>query len=233
MQTEFAREQMVEQQVRAVDVLDERVLTTLRKVPRELFVPANVKYLAFADTEIPLPHGQHMLRPSLVGKILQALDLQGTERVLEIGTGSGFLTACLAINAASVRSIELYPDLADQARANLRAAGIRNAEVITADATSEAVASAAVASAAARAAGSAFNGLYEVVVLGCAMPLADDRFRTLLTQGGRMFVIVGEPPVQEARLLRRMGDNEWQRTVLFETCIDPLINARHAATFTF
>lgn len=228
MQTEFAREQMVEQQVRALDVLDERVLTTLRKLPRELFVPANVKYLAFADTEIPLPHGQHMLRPGLVGKILQALDLQGTERVLEIGTGSGFLTACLAINAASVRSIELYPDLADQARANLRAAGIRNAEVITADATSEEVAPAA-----ARAAGGTFNGQYEVVVLSCAMPLPDDRFGTLLTQGGRMFVVIGEPPVQEARLLRRTGDNEWQRTVLFETCIDPLINARRATTFTF
>jgi protein-L-isoaspartate(D-aspartate) O-methyltransferase len=138
------------------------------------------------------------------------------------------MTACLAINAASVRSVELYPDLADLARANLRAAGIRNAEVITADAASDEVASAA-----ARAAGSPFAGLYEVVVLTCAMPLPDERFRTLLAQGGRMFVIVGEPPVQEARLLRRMGDNEWQRTVLFETCIDPLINARRAPAFTF
>jgi protein-L-isoaspartate(D-aspartate) O-methyltransferase len=228
MHTELAREQMVEQQVRAVDVLDERVLTTLRKVPRELFVPPQVRYLAFADTEISLAHGQHMLRPSLVGKILQALELQGTERVLEVGTGSGFMTACLAINAASVRSVELYPDLADAARANLRAAGIRNAEVITADAASDEVASSA-----ARAAGSPFGGLYEVVVLTCAMPLPDERFRTLLTQGGRMFVIVGEPPVQEARLLRRMGDREWERTVLFETCIDPLLNARHAPAFTF
>ena len=228
MQIELAREQMIEQQVRAVDVLDERVLTTLRKVPRELFVPDNLRYLAFADTEIPLPHGQHMLRPSLVGKILQAVDLQGTERVLEVGTGTGFLTACLAVNAASVRSIELYPDLADMARANLRAAGIRNVDVITADAASDQVASPA-----ARAAGSPFGGLYEVVVLSCAMPLPDERFRTLLTHGGRMFVVVGEPPVQEARLLRRMGDNEWERTVLFETCIDPLINARRAETFTF
>jgi protein-L-isoaspartate(D-aspartate) O-methyltransferase len=163
-----------------------------------------------------------------VGKILQALELQGTERVLEVGTGSGFMTACLAINAATVRSVELYPDLADLARANLRAAGIRNAEVITADATSDEVASPA-----ARAAGSPFGGLYEVVVLTCAMPLPDERFRTLLTEGGRMFVIVGEPPVQEARLLRRLGDQEWQRTVLFETCIDPLINARRAPAFVF
>ena len=228
MLTELAREQMVEQQVRALDVLDERVLNTLRAVPRELFVPANVKYLAFADTEIPLPCGQHMLRPSLVGKILQALKLTGTERVLEVGTGSGFMTACLAVNAASVRSIELYPELADMARDNLRAAGIRNAEVIIADAASDEVASSA-----ARAAGSALGGLYEVVVLTCAMPLADERFRTLLTQGGRLFGIVGDPPVQEARLLRRIGDSEWERTVLFETCIDPLINARRASTFTF
>jgi protein-L-isoaspartate(D-aspartate) O-methyltransferase len=228
MLTELAREQMIEQQVRAVDVLDERVLATLRKVPRELFVPDNVKYLAFADTEIPLPHGQHMLSPSLTGKILQALALTGTERVLEICTGTGFMTACLAVNAASVRSVELYPDLAEMARVNLRAAGIRNAEVITADAASDKVASSA-----ARAAGSPLMGLYEVVVLTCAMPLADERFRNLLTQGGRMFGIVGEPPVQEARLLRRLGDTEWERTVLFETCIDPLINARRAATFTF
>ncbi len=228
MLTELAREQMIEQQVRALDVLDERVLATLRRVPREHFVPDNVKYLSFADTEIPLPYGQHMLRPVLVGKILQALDLQGTERVLEVGTGSGFLTACLAVNAASVRSVELYPELADMARANLRSAGIRNVEVITADAASDEVASPA-----ARAAGSPFGGLYEVVVLTCAMPLPDERFRTLLTQGGRMFVIVGNPPVQEARLLRRIADKEWERTVLFETCIDSLINARRAESFTF
>ncbi len=227
-QTEIAREQMVEQQVRAVDVLDERVLTTLRKVPRELFAPDNVKYLAFADTEIPLLHGQHMLRPSLVGKILQALELKGTERVLEIGTGSGFVTACLAVNAASVRSVELFPDLADLARANLRAAGIRNAEVITADAASDEVASFS-----ARAAGSPLAGLYEVVVMTCALPLPDERFRTLLTQGGRMFAAVGDPPVQEARYVVRTGDREWDRTVLFETCIDSLINARRAETFKF
>jgi len=228
MQTELAREQMIEQQVRALDVLDERVLDTLRKVPREQFVPAKFKSLAFADTEIPLAHGQHMLTPSLIGRILQALDLQGSERVLEVGTGSGFLSACLALNAASVRSVELFSDLADQARANLRGAGIRNAEVLCADAASDEVASGA-----GRAAGSPFAGLYDVVVLTCAMPLPDERFRTLLTLGGRMFVVVGDPPVQQARLLRRTADQEWQRTVLFETCIDALIHARRAPAFTF
>ena len=228
MQIELAREQMIEQQVRAVDVLDERVLTTLRKVPRELFVPDNVKYLAFADTEIPLPHGSAYAATESGRQDPAGARAAGHRRVLEVGTGSGFLTACLAVNAASVRSVELYPDLADLARANLRAAGIRNAEVITADAASDQVASPA-----ARAAGSPFGGLYEVVVLTCAMPLPDERFRTLLTQGGRMFVVVGDPPVQEARLLRRMGDSEWERTVLFETCIDPLINARRAESFKF
>ena len=228
MQTELAREQMIEQQVRALDVLDERVLDTLRKVPREQFVPAKFKSLAFADTEIPLAHGQHMLTPSLIGRILQALDLQGSERVLEVGTGSGFLSACLALNAASVRSVELFSDLADQARANLRGAGIRNAEVLCADAASDEVASGA-----GRAAGSPFAGLYDVVVLTCAMPLPDERFRTLLTLGGRMFVVVGDPPVQQAGLLRRTADQEWQRTVLFETCIDALIHARRAPAFTF
>ena len=162
-----------------------------------------MKYLAFADTEIPLPHGQHMLRPSLAGKILQALDLQGTERVLEVGTGTGFLTACLAVNAASVRSVELYPDLADTARANLRAAGIRNAEVITADAASDEVASPA-----ARAAGSPLRRTLRSGRLTCAMPLPDERFRTLLTHGGRMFVIVGSPPSR-----RRACCGGWATTV--------------------
>ena len=125
MPTELAREQMIEQQVRALDVLDERVLSTLRQVPRELFVPANVKYLAFADTEIPLLHGQHMLRPSLVGKILQALELQGTERVLEVGTGSGYQAAVLAELASDVFSVERIEGLAESACQRLTGLGYR------------------------------------------------------------------------------------------------------------
>src|ERR1044071_6566386 len=108
-----AREQMVEHQVRAWDVLDARVLATLRAVRRERFMPAGQEYLAFADTDVPLPCEQHMLRPNVVGRLLQALELSGAERVLEIGAGSGYVTACLAASAMQVKSLELFAQLAD------------------------------------------------------------------------------------------------------------------------
>src|SRR5215217_5734134 len=124
-----SREQMIEQQVRAWHVLDERVLA----VPRELFVPPDQQFLAFADAEVPLPHGQHMLRPSVVGRMLQALELDATDRMLEVGTGSGYVTACLAASAKQVRSVELFPELAETARQNLKSLDVRNAEVASAD----------------------------------------------------------------------------------------------------
>src|SRR5687767_8542865 len=127
------REQMIEHQVRAWHVLDEGVLAVLREIPRELFVPPEEQFLAFADAEVPLPHGQHMLRPSVVGRLLQALALKKTDRVLEVGAGSGYITACLAAACAQVRSVEIFPELAELARSNLAALGIGNAEVITAD----------------------------------------------------------------------------------------------------
>src|SRR6185312_4010757 len=129
-----AREQMIEQQVRAWDVLDARVLEILRKVPRDAFVAPQHRFLAFADVEIPLPCGQHMLRPSVVGRLLQALALSGGERVLEVGSGSGFVTACLAASGASVRSLELFPDLADVARRNIASLGLKDVEIVTQDA---------------------------------------------------------------------------------------------------
>jgi len=134
MPTANAREQMIEQQVRAWDVLDERVLGIFRKVPREHFVPAEHRYMAYADCEVPLPKGQHMLRPSVAGRLLQALELAGTEQVLEIGTGSGFLTACLAAMSAHVESIEIFPELAELARSNLATSSAGNTRIVTADA---------------------------------------------------------------------------------------------------
>src|SRR5476651_1317800 len=134
MRIEEAREQMIEQQVRAWEVLDERVLAILRRVPRERFVYPQYRFLAFADVEIALPHGQHMLRPSVAGRLLQALDLSGTEHVLEIGTGSGFITACLAAASQTVHSVEIFPALADLARANLASLPVNNVQVLTHDA---------------------------------------------------------------------------------------------------
>jgi protein-L-isoaspartate(D-aspartate) O-methyltransferase len=216
MQTELAREQMVHQQVRAWDVLDERVLEVLARVRRECFVPEAWRELAFADTAIALPRAQHMLQPSVVGRILQALELTSTDVVLEIGTGSGFLSACLAAQARSVRTLEIFADLADFARGNLAATGVPNAIVECGDGTQlEEL------------------GRYDAIALTASLPLYDKRFERALKPGGRLFVIVGEPPVMDARLVRRVGANTWSEQSLFETVVDPLINAAHRERFVF
>jgi len=220
MLTEQAREQMVEQmveqQVRAWEVLDARVLETLRQVPRELFVPAEHRYLAFADVAIPLPHGQHMLRPNVAGRLLQALELAGGERVLEIGAGSGFLTACLALASRSVHAVEIFPELAELAANNLATVGVRNATVESIDAMQlKAV------------------DQYDVVALTASLPVYDERFQRLLRVGGRLFVVIGEPPVMEACLLRCVAEGAWSRESLFETVVDPLVNAWRPREFEF
>ncbi len=214
--TDFAREQMVRQQVRAWDVLDERVLDTLRKVPRELFVPPDHRYLAFADAEVPLPHGQHMLRPSVAGRLLQALDLEGSERVLEVGTGSGFVAACLAERAASVRSIEIFPDLAQLARTNLASLGLRTVGVDVGDAVQIDE-----------------RARFEAIAVTASLPVYDERFERMLAVGGRLFVVVGDPPAMDALLVRRVAESAWARASLFETVIDPLINAPRPSAFAF
>jgi protein-L-isoaspartate(D-aspartate) O-methyltransferase len=216
MHTEEAREQMIEQQVRAWDVLDERVLALLRLVPRERFVAPEQRFLAFADVEIPLPHGQHMLRPSVAGRLLQALDLSGTEHVLEIGTGSGFITACLAAASQTVHSVEIFPALADLARANLAALAVNNAQVLTHDALELPA-----------------DRLYEAIALTASSPLYDERWQRRLAIGGRLFIIVGGPPIMEARLIRRLNEESWTSVSLFETLIDPLLNARRPEEFSF
>jgi protein-L-isoaspartate(D-aspartate) O-methyltransferase len=219
MLTADAREQMIEQQVRAWDVLDERVLGIFRKVPREHFVPAEQRYVAFADLEVPLPKGQHMLRPSVAGRLLQALELTGLERVLEVGTGSGFLTACLATVSAHVHSIEIFPELAALAKSNLTSLGVGNAEVVTADAM--------------HSPGLDAQTRYGAIAVTGSLPSQDDRFQRQLEVGGRMFIVVGEAPVMAARLIRRTAENAWTSESLFETVIDPLVNARRPEEFTF
>ncbi len=213
---ESAREKMVDSQVRTWDVLDERVLELLRRIARDAFVPPEHRYLAYADVEIPLPHGQHMLRPNMVGRLLQALELTGTERTLEIGTGTGFVTACLAAASATVRSLEIFPDLADRARANLAAVRVTNAEVLTADAN--------------QLTGTA---QYDAIALTASVPEYPHAFERLLRVGGRAFFVVGEPPVMEAILVRCVTENGFAREPLFETVIDPLMNARRPQVFTF
>ncbi len=216
MSTVQAREQMIEQQVRAWDVLDARVLETLRKVPREAFVSPPHRFLAFADVEIPLPCGQHMLRPSVVGRLLQALALTGGERVLEVGAGSGFVTACLQAGGASVRSLEIFPELAELARRNIASLGLGHVEIVTQDATRL---------------GS--DTRYDAIAVTASLPVPDERFQRQLAVGGRLFVVVGEPPVMEARLIRRVTEDAWGTESLFETVVDPLIHATRPQGFVF
>jgi protein-L-isoaspartate(D-aspartate) O-methyltransferase len=216
MSTAQAREQMIEQQVRAWDVLDARVLETLRRVPREAFVPPQHRFLAFADVEIPLPCGQHMLRPSVIGRLLQAVALTGDEKVLEVGTGSGFVTACLRAGGASVRSLEMFPELADLARRNISSLGLRDVEIVAQDATRL-----------------DSDVRYDAIAVTASLPIPDERFQRQLTIGGRLFVVVGEPPVMEARLIRRITEDAWGTESLFETVIDPLVHATRPQGFVF
>jgi protein-L-isoaspartate(D-aspartate) O-methyltransferase len=216
MMTADAREQMIEQQLRAWEVLDARVLEVMRQVPRELFVPQAQRYRAYADVEVPLARGQHMLRPSVCGRVLQALLPQGNERVLQIGSGSGFITACLRAMAAQVRSLEVFPELAEDARRNLAALGMRDVEVLDADALH-----------------SDDGGRYAAIAVTASLPVYDERFEAMLAVGGRLFVVVGEAPAMEARLVRRSAEHAWTTESLFETVIDPMVNAVRPPEFTF
>ena len=218
MLSEAAREQMVHQQVRAWEVLDERALEALGKVPREHFVPEAYRDLAFADAAIPLPHGEQMLAPNIVGRVLQALQVRQDESVLEVGTGSGFLTACLALQAGVVRSLEIHADLAVAARTRLAALGFGQAEVVAGDAFATEVLGSAT---------------YDVIAVTGSLPLYDRRFEQRLAIGGRLFVVVGEAPAMEARLVRRTGQDEWLAESLFETVLPPLHGAARRERFRF
>lgn len=216
MQTAQVREQMVDQQVRAWDVLDERVLEVMRQVPRELFVPAGQRYRAYADAEVPLSHGQHMLRPSVAGRLLQGLLPQPHEQVLQIGAGTGFITSCLRAMSAGVSSLEIHPDLADSARGNLAALGVRGVEVLDANALLFET-----------------GTRFDAIAVTASLPLYDERFARMLKIGGRLFIVVGEAPVMQAQLVRRTAEDSWSMQSLFETVIDPLVNAVRPPEFTF
>lgn len=214
--SETARTQMVNQQVRAWDVLDPAVLSVLAAVRREQFVPSRFRSLAFADTAIPLGHGAFMMTPQVEGRLLQALSIRGTDRVLEAGTGSGFLTACLARLAGRVLSMELVPELADGAQRNLRAANTWNAEVRTGDIFDYRA-----------------DETWDVIALTGSLPRYDTRFRNWLAEGGRLFVVTGEHPLMQARLVTRLGPDQWSDTVLFETSLPALRHALPPSKFRF
>ncbi len=216
MNLEAARQQMVEQQVRAWEVLDPRVLEVLASVPREHFVPEKYQGLAFADTEIPIAHDQVMMAPKVEGRLLQALDLKGEENVLEIGTGSGFLCACLARLARQVTSLEIYDELSTSADDKLQALALRNFKLEVADATRLET-----------------SKSYDAIAVTASAPRRMRRFEKALNKGGRLFMIVGDAPVMEAMLITRVGDNTWTSQSLFETSIAPLVNVEQPSRFRF
>ena len=200
MNTEFARLQMVNQQVRGWNVYDEDVLAMLKKLPRERFVPEGFESLAFADMEIAIGHGERMMTPTIEGRLLQALSLDGDEKVLEIGTGSGFMTACLASLAAEVTSIDIHADFLETAEARLAACEFNNVELLEMDAMHTLP----------------DDGFDAIDVTGSVQSF-DPRFVEALNPFGRLFIVVGDAPAMEAKLVERKDNNDWHTVSLFET----------------
>jgi protein-L-isoaspartate(D-aspartate) O-methyltransferase len=215
MNFDQARFAMIEQQVRPWDVLDPRVLEVMSSVKREDFVPAAHRQLAFADLPLPLSHGESMLKPVVEGRLLQSLALDASEEVLEIGTGSGFVTACLAQLARAVTSIDIHADFVETARARLDAAGIGNVRLETGDALSWQP-----------------GRQFDAIAVTGAVATIPEAFISWLRPGGRMFVVRGNSPVQEAVRATRRGDALHIES-LFETDIPYLRGAAPAPAFTF
>ena len=217
MNLEQARTNMVEQQIRTWEVLDQDVLDLLYLVPREQFVPPEHRALAFSDLEIPLGHGERMWQPKMEARILQELNVHKTDRVLEVGTGSGYFTALLAHRCAQVCSVEINPALAEFGRRNLERHGVDNAMLETGDA----------------ARGWDRHAPYDVIVLTGSTPVLPATLLAQLAPDARLFAVVGEAPAMSARLVTCAGPSEQRSTDLFETVIRTLANAERPSRFKF
>ncbi len=211
MDFEKARFNMVEQQVRPWDVLNPRVLDVISEIPRENFAPDEYKNLAYVDTRIPLgnykDHQCNMAKPIIEGRILQELDIQDDDLILEIGTGSGYLTACLAKLGRHVDTVDINEELTAMAEKNLQTLGIHNVNLTTGDASKT----------------WEQKRNYDVIVISAAMKSIPDSYKKLLKPNGKMFVVTGEAPVMTAHLVTRTDANKWSVEDLFETSIEPMI----------
>jgi len=214
-----ARYNMVEQQVRPWDVLDQRVLDLMSSVPREAFVPPAYRNLAYADIAIPLDDGQVMLHPKYEGRILQALAMGSHDNVLEIGTGSGYLTACLAALGRQVRSIDLRPAFIEAAAERLKARGIDNVALAAADLFAGGLDDG--------------PGRYDAIAVGGALTSVPQALRDALSIDGRLFVVVGSAPVMEAQLIIRVGPQEWTTEGLFDGILPKLDHEPDERPFDF
>jgi len=219
MNIEQARFNMVEQQIRPWDVLDPKVLDLLFKVKREEFVPPAYQALAFVDTEIPIGAGvaQCMLPPRVEAKLLQEVCVKRTDRVLEIGTGTGYMAALLAARAEHVVTIEKCPALAETAKSNLQAAGVENVTVEVGDGSN----------------GWSSRGPYDVIVVSGSMPVVPTEILRQLRVGGRLAIVVGEAPVMEAQLITCTADGRYNTVNLFETVVARLEGTTASTEFSF
>lgn len=215
MDLEQARQNMIEQQIRPWNVLDQQVLDTLSIIKREQFVPEALRNLAFVDTALPLPQRQYMLSPKVEARILQAVKPQKHEQVLEIGTGSGYLSALLAYHAQSVISIEISPELVELARHNLSRSYIDNVNVITGNGAR------------------GWAGSYDVICISGSLLSLPQIFLNQLNVGGRIFAFIGEAPLITAQLITRTTVDRYHQSTLFETHAEPLIQVPYSSRFVF
>ncbi len=216
LNVELARFNMVESQVRTWDVTDPRVLELVARAPREDYVPAAYRSLAFVDMNLPLGHGQVMMAPKLEARLLQALEIGPKDKILEVGTGSGFMTSLLAALGSHVYSVEIIPEFSQEAAHKLEAHGVKNVTLEVGDAAN----------------GWARSAPYDVILVTGSLPVLPESFAQSLAPNGRMIAIVGTSPAMEVKLIRRL-DGALRASSLFETDIPPLTNARAPAAFRF
>ncbi|MDT8363497.1 MAG: protein-L-isoaspartate O-methyltransferase [Nitrosomonas sp.] len=214
---EQTRFNMVEQQIRTWNVLNQDVLDLLYKTKREKYIPAAYRAMAFMDMEIPLEHGAVMLAPKMEARIIQELHIKKSDKILEIGTGTGYMTALLAQLGSHVYSVEIEPALLAAAKINLQVHDIQNVTLEQGDGAN----------------GWQAHAPYDVIVLTASTPVLPDTFQRDLAPGGRLFAIIGEDPVMEAVLITCATPDDCQSEILFETCTAPLKNAKQAAHFRF
>jgi protein-L-isoaspartate(D-aspartate) O-methyltransferase len=224
MNTDIARFNMIEQQIRPWEVLDQNVLSLLAAVRREAFVPPALQALAFVDTQVPLGEGQVMLEPKVEARLLQELQLQASDRVLEVGTGSGFMAALMAHQAGEVLSLECRPALAEHARQNLQRQGTHpgvsrvQVRVVSAEDSAQGLPS---------------EPAFDAIVLSGSVAAVPDSLLQRLTVGGRLIAVVGELPVMRATLVRRVGEHAWAQEELFDTVAPRLEGFEEPSRFSF
>jgi len=214
---EQARFNMIEQQIRPCDVLEARILELLHHVRREYFVPEGKRAMSFMDMEIPLGFGVSMWQPKLEARVLQELHVGHNDKVLEVGTGSGYLTALLSALAGHVTSVEIVPELSEMAKAHLQPFHRDNITLEVGDASR----------------GWGEGATYDVIVLAGSTPVLPAAFQNSLNIGGRLFAIVGDAPVMEAKLITRVAPDTYEVVNIMETSVAPLQNAQQSKQFVF